>query len=188
MKPSSGAGTEPPAIGKEEGGRGERKSGGTDGRHSGRRSGGPCSAPRHGGSTGAGAVQRHRGDAPGPERYPAARPCGPSPPPPSLDAIFSLRPRPLGAVKSAIFSRGLRWPLASAPSPACLSPAPSCADTRKEAVGWEAAPHPVARRHIHLRGWNGAVGRGRGGGCARAADMGDWSGLWWSACVSGPQL
>lgn len=51
-------------------GRGERKSGGTGGRRSGRRRAGRrARLAEHGGAAGAGAVQRHRGDAPGPQRY-----------------------------------------------------------------------------------------------------------------------
>lgn len=50
-------------------GRWERKSGGTGGRRSGRPPGVLRRAPENGAAAGAGALQWHRGDAPGPERY-----------------------------------------------------------------------------------------------------------------------
>ncbi|XP_046766968.1 tRNA (cytosine(38)-C(5))-methyltransferase isoform X9 [Gallus gallus] len=82
--------------------------------------------------------------------------------PPLWTPSSRCAPDPRGAVRSAIFSRGLRWPLASAPSPPCVSPPPSCTDARKEAMGWEAASLPSSRSlearppHLGLE-WGGGT-------------------------------
>lgn len=108
--------------------------------------------------------------------------------PPLWTPSSRCAPDPRGAVRSAIFSRGLRWPLASAPSPPCVSPPPSCTDARKEAMGWEAASlpssHSLEARPPHLGlEWGGGT-RVEGEEAVPTEQTqgvsckGDWSGFW----------
>lgn len=146
----------------------ERKRNGTGGRRSGRRPAGPGCALRDGGAAGAGAVQRHRGHAPGPERYPPPSPPSPGSPSPSPAWAPSSRcaPGPRGAAEGAIFSTGrakMAPLLCPSPQPVPLAP-PFCTSTvgkegREEALSEATASPiiPLPRSPLRQGRWGGPL-------------------------------